>query len=75
MLPDLEREVLRVYAERVVAERLEDRVALQALEPRITNDVFKVLSLEASVAARTSFGGTAPSRVKEQIAFWKGQTS
>ena len=48
---------------------------LEALEPRITNDVFKVLSLEASVAARTSFGGTAPSRVKEQIAFWKGQTS
>ncbi len=46
---------------------------LQSVEPRITKDVFAVLSLESSVAARTSFGGTAPSRVKEQIAHWKGQ--
>jgi argininosuccinate lyase len=30
-----------------------------------------VLSLEASVNARTSEGGTAPVRVREQIAFWK----
>jgi argininosuccinate lyase len=32
-----------------------------------------VLSLEASVNARTSFGGTAPARVREQIAYWKEQ--
>jgi argininosuccinate lyase len=43
------------------------------IEPRITKDVYKVLSLEASVAARQSFGGTAPARVHEQIAFWKEQ--
>jgi len=46
---------------------------LKKIEPRITKDVYKVLSLEASVAARTSFGGTAPKRVQKQIAFWKEQ--
>ena len=46
---------------------------LKKLEPKISKDVYKVLSLEASVNARTSFGGTAPSRVREQIAFWKEQ--
>jgi argininosuccinate lyase len=30
-----------------------------------------VLSLEASVKARTSYGGTAPERVREQLKFWK----
>jgi hypothetical protein len=34
VLPDLEREVLRVDAERIVAQRLEDRMPLQPLEPR-----------------------------------------
>jgi argininosuccinate lyase len=46
---------------------------LQTIEPRINAELFEVLSLESSVAARTSFGGTAPTRVKEQIAYWKGQ--
>lgn len=44
---------------------------LQAIEPRITNDVFDVLSVDASVASRQSYGGTAPVRVREQIALWK----
>ncbi len=44
---------------------------LKKLAPKISKDVYKVLSLEASVNSRTSFGGTAPERVKEQIAFWK----
>jgi argininosuccinate lyase len=44
---------------------------LKKIEPNITKDVYKVLSLEASVNARTSEGGTAPVRVREQIAFWK----
>ena len=51
-----------------------DKLTLQDLreiEPGITEDARKVFSLEASVAARTSFGGTAPVRVREQIAFWK----
>src|SRR5450631_2529001 len=36
---------------------------MQTVEPAITEDVFKVLSLEASVNSRMSFGGTAPARV------------
>jgi len=45
---------------------------MQAVEPGITSDVLAVLSLEASVHSRMSLGGTAPARVKEQIAYWRG---
>ncbi|MDE3114848.1 MAG: argininosuccinate lyase, partial [Pseudomonadota bacterium] len=48
---------------------------MQKIEPRITKDVFAVLPLEASVSARVSFGGTAPVRVREQIAFWREKLS
>ena len=44
---------------------------MQKVEPRITNEIVTVLSLEASLNSRTSFGGTAPVRVAEQIAFWQ----
>jgi argininosuccinate lyase len=44
---------------------------LQALEPRITSGVYSVLSPRASVDSRTSYGGTAPSQVRAQIALWK----
>jgi argininosuccinate lyase len=44
---------------------------MQKIEPAITADVLKVLSLEASVAARMSYGGTAPDRVREQVFIWK----
>ena len=37
---------------------------MQSVEPRITRDVYKVLTVEASVASRTSFGGTAPKNVR-----------
>ncbi len=33
---------------------------MQTVEPRITKDVFSVLSVDASVRSRTSYGGTAP---------------
>ena len=46
---------------------------LKKLAPSASKDVYKVLSLEASVTARKSLGGTAPERVREQIAFWKEQ--
>jgi argininosuccinate lyase len=46
---------------------------MQSIEPAITKDVLAVLSLDSSVHSRMSLGGTAPARVKEQIAFWKGQ--
>lgn len=41
---------------------------MQTVEPRISADVFNVLSVEASVKSRTSFGGTAPDNVREAIA-------
>ncbi len=41
--------------------------AMQVIEPRLTDAVFDVLSVEASVASRTSEGGTAPSQVKQAI--------
>ena len=44
---------------------------IRRIEPAITKDVFAVLGLEASVNSRTSFGGTAPKRVREQVEFWR----
>ncbi|MEM8988024.1 MAG: argininosuccinate lyase [Pseudomonadota bacterium] len=44
---------------------------MQAVEPRITDDVFTVLTTEASAASRTSYGGTAPQNVKAQVQAWK----
>ena len=44
---------------------------LKAIEPTITDKVFAVLTVDASVASRKSYGGTAPERVREQIAAWK----
>jgi argininosuccinate lyase len=46
---------------------------LKKIEKRIDKSIYKVLSLEASVRARTSEGGTAPERVREQLKFWKEQ--
>ena len=43
---------------------------MQAIEPRIRMDVFKVLSVEHSVASRTSFGGTAPKNVRKEAKKW-----
>ena len=41
---------------------------LQAIDARIDQRVYDVLSVDASVASRTSFGGTAPARVRAAIA-------
>ncbi|MGH6614761.1 argininosuccinate lyase [Sphingomonas sp.] len=41
---------------------------LQAIDARIDARVYDVLSIDASVASRTSFGGTAPARVRAAIA-------
>ena len=38
---------------------------LQKFSPEIESDVFDVLTLEGSVAARDLIGGTAPKRVRE----------
>jgi argininosuccinate lyase len=41
---------------------------LKEIDDRIDGRVFDVLSVDASVRSRTSYGGTAPERVREQIA-------
>jgi argininosuccinate lyase len=43
----------------------------QAIEPRITDAVYAVLTPAASAASRISYGGTAPAQVRAQIARWK----
>jgi len=54
---------------RVPLEKL-PLAAMQAIEPRITKAVFDVLSVERSVASRTSEGGTAPANVKREATKW-----
>ncbi len=44
--------------------------AMQAIEPRVTAEALKVLSVEASVKSRTSYGGTAPKNVVAQAKAW-----
>ncbi|MBO6882821.1 MAG: argininosuccinate lyase [Marivita sp.] len=44
---------------------------MQSVHAAITADVFEVLGVHNSVASRTSYGGTAPARVREQVARWK----
>jgi argininosuccinate lyase len=41
---------------------------LQAIDARIDESVYAALSVDASVAARASYGGTAPERVAAQVA-------
>jgi argininosuccinate lyase len=43
---------------------------MQKVEPQITDDVFKVLSVDRSVQSRTSYGGTAPKNVRLQAKRW-----
>ncbi len=43
---------------------------MQAVEPRITQAIFDVLSPENSVKSRVSYGGTAPQNVTEMAQRW-----
>jgi argininosuccinate lyase len=43
---------------------------MQQVEPRITADVFSVLSVENSVKSRASYGGTAPQNVRKMAKAW-----
>ena len=45
--------------------------AMRKIEPGITKAVFNVLSVERSVASRTSFGGTAAANVRREAAKWQ----
>jgi argininosuccinate lyase len=63
---------------RIVAQAAERGVALhrlpletmQAIEPRISDDVFAVLTVDRSVKSRTSYGGTAPRNVRMAAKKW-----
>jgi argininosuccinate lyase len=59
-------------AVRAAAEKKKDLselslAELQAFHPLISSDVFDVLKVEGSVAARNHVGGTAPAQVRAQI--------
>ena len=43
---------------------------MHTVEPRITKDIYKVLTVESSVASRVSFGGTAPKNVRREAKRW-----
>ncbi len=45
---------------------------LRAIDPRIDKRVYAALSVEASVAARASHGGTAPKEVRKRVAEARG---
>ncbi|MGM4903192.1 argininosuccinate lyase [Tardiphaga sp. 866_E4_N2_1] len=47
-----------------------DLKEMQAVEPKITAEVMKVLSVESSVKSRVSYGGTAPKNVTSQAKAW-----
>jgi len=63
---------------KIVAKAAADGVALhelplaamQAIEKRITKDVFAVLSVDNSVNSRVSLGGTAPKNVRREANRW-----
>lgn len=61
--------VAKASAANVALHRL-PLVDMQAVEPRITDAVFNVLSVDRSVKSRTSYGGTAPKNVKAQAKKW-----
>jgi argininosuccinate lyase len=43
---------------------------MQTVEPRITRDIFSVLTPQASARSRTSLGGTAPANVTREAKRW-----
>ena len=48
-----------------------DLAVIREVDDRITEDIYSVLSVQNSVASRVSYGGTAPSQVRSQIARWR----
>jgi argininosuccinate lyase len=63
------RIVAKAAAQNVPLHRL-PLATMREIEPRISDDVFTVLSVGNSVKSRTSFGGTAPKNVRAQAKKW-----
>ncbi len=59
---------VKLAEERGVALAALSLADLKAIDARITDGVYSVLTVQASVASRTSTGGTAPDQVKCRIA-------
>jgi argininosuccinate lyase len=63
---------------RIVARAATDKVPLhqlplhemRAIEPRINQEVYDVLSVDSSVKSRVSYGGTAPKNVRREATKW-----
>jgi argininosuccinate lyase len=61
-------ELVRLAETKNVALEKLSLAEMRSVEPKITDDVFTVLSSEHSVASRLSFGGTAPENVRKAAA-------
>lgn len=48
---------------------------MQSVEAGITADIYNVLTPLASASSRTSYGGTAPQNVRQQVERWKDKLS
>jgi argininosuccinate lyase len=60
-------QIVALAARQGVALDALELAEMQKIEPGITRDIFKALTVEASVAARRSFGGTAPRNVRSAV--------
>jgi argininosuccinate lyase len=62
--------IVAAAAEKNVPLHRLELAAMQGVEPRITEDVLSVLSVDRSVKSRLSYGGTAPKNVRAQANKW-----
>jgi argininosuccinate lyase len=62
--------IVAVAAERGIGLEELPLADLQAVEPRITAEVFGVLGVEKSVESRKSYGGAAPANVRREAEAW-----
>jgi argininosuccinate lyase len=61
-------ELVRLAESKGVALERLSLAEMRSVEPKITEDLYTVLSPEHSAASRTSFGGTAPDNVRKAAA-------
>ena len=62
--------IVAVASERGCALEKLRLAEMQAIEPRINEEVFTILGVERSVKSRTSYGGAAPANVRRQARLW-----
>ncbi|MBB5754957.1 argininosuccinate lyase [Prosthecomicrobium pneumaticum] len=65
--------IVGIAAERSVELDALPLETLQAVHAGITADVYSVLTVESSVASRTSYGGTAPDNVRAAAMRWRAR--